>query len=84
MRSESKEKFIRILLDNDIHHKQPLSISTNCFVLFQKLISFGDSILLPKSYHHWQISYLTLKIGLAHGRMWDLNGMEYYWRMKNP
>jgi len=31
------------------------------------------------SYHHWQISYLTLKIGLAHGRMWDLTGMEYFW-----
>jgi len=31
------------------------------------------------SYHHWQISYLTLKIGLSRGRMWDLNGSEYYW-----
>jgi hypothetical protein len=31
------------------------------------------------SYHHWQISYLTLKIGLSQGRMWDLNGCEYYW-----
>jgi len=31
------------------------------------------------SYHHWQISYLTLKIGLNQGRMWDLNGCEYYW-----
>jgi hypothetical protein len=33
----------------------------------------------PDSYHHWQISYLTLKIGLRYGRMWDLNGCEYYW-----
>ena len=33
------------------------------------------------SYHHWQISYLTLKIGLRQGRMWDLNGCEYYWGM---
>jgi hypothetical protein len=31
------------------------------------------------SYHHWQISYLTLKIGLRHGRLWDLNGCELYW-----
>lgn len=31
------------------------------------------------SYHHWQISYLTLKIGLSRGRMWDLNGSECYW-----
>ena len=31
------------------------------------------------SYHHWQISYLTLNIGLGQGRMWDLNGSEYYW-----
>jgi len=33
------------------------------------------------SYHHWQISYLTLKIGLSKGRLWDLNGCEYYWGM---
>ena len=31
------------------------------------------------SYHHWQISYYTLKIGLKHLRLWDLNGCEYYW-----
>jgi len=31
------------------------------------------------SYHHWQISYYTLKEGFAHGRMWDLKGMEYVW-----
>jgi hypothetical protein len=31
------------------------------------------------SYHHWQISYLTLKIGLGQGRLWDLNGCECYW-----
>jgi hypothetical protein len=33
------------------------------------------------SYHHWQISYLTLKIGLLRGRMYDLNGCELYWGM---
>jgi len=32
-------------------------------------------------YHHWQIAYYTLHIGLNQNppRMWDLNGMEYYW-----
>ncbi|MGD2200217.1 MAG: hypothetical protein PVJ38_01130 [Candidatus Bathyarchaeota archaeon] len=33
----------------------------------------------PDSFHHWQISYLTLKIGLRQGRLWDLNGCECYW-----
>ena len=28
------------------------------------------------SYHHWQISYLSLKVGLSQGRLWDLNGCE--------
>jgi len=31
------------------------------------------------SFHHWQISFWTLKVGLPRGRMWDLNGCEYYW-----
>jgi len=31
------------------------------------------------SYHHWQIAYYTLHVGLKHGRMWDLRGMEYVW-----
>jgi len=31
------------------------------------------------SYHHWQIAWYTLNIGLSHGRMWDLKGCEYYW-----
>jgi hypothetical protein len=31
------------------------------------------------SYHHWQISYLSLKIGFPNWRLWDLNGCEYYW-----
>jgi len=32
-------------------------------------------------YHHWQIAYYTLHVGLKQNppRMWDLNGMEYYW-----
>jgi len=33
------------------------------------------------SFVHWQIAYLTLKIGIKHFRMWDLNGLEYYWGM---
>ncbi len=31
------------------------------------------------SYHHWQISWLSVRIGLPQGRLWDLNGCEYYW-----
>ena len=31
------------------------------------------------SYHHWQISYLSLHIGFREGRLWDLNGCEYIW-----
>ncbi len=31
------------------------------------------------SYHHWQISYLSLRIGFLKWRMWDLNGCELYW-----
>jgi len=31
------------------------------------------------SYHHWQISYFSLKIGFSKLRMWDLNGCECYW-----
>lgn len=31
------------------------------------------------SFHHWQISFLSLKIGFPKGRFWDLNGCEYYW-----
>ena len=31
------------------------------------------------SYHHWQISWLSLNVGFPLGRLWDLNGCEYYW-----
>ncbi len=33
------------------------------------------------SYHHWQISYLSLRIGFSGWRLWDLNGCEYFWGM---
>jgi hypothetical protein len=33
------------------------------------------------SYHHWQISYLSLSIGFGRGRLWGLNGCEYFWGM---
>ena len=33
----------------------------------------------PDSYHHWQISYYSLKMGFSQLRMWDLNGCELYW-----
>jgi hypothetical protein len=32
-----------------------------------------------ESYHFWQIAYYTLKVGLGQGRLWDLDGMEYFW-----
>ena len=32
-----------------------------------------------KNNNHWQISYLSLKIGFSGGRLWDLNGCEYIW-----
>ena len=56
--------------------------------IFFSLIAFIPRILVwssipvdwnSDSFHHWQISYLTLKIGLPRGRLWDLNGCEYYW-----
>lgn len=31
------------------------------------------------SYHHWQISYLSIKIGFSGWRLWDLNGCECFW-----
>jgi hypothetical protein len=31
------------------------------------------------SYHHWQVAWFTLNIGLGQGRLWDLKGVEYYW-----
>jgi len=31
------------------------------------------------SYHHWQVAWFTLNIGLEQGRLWDLKGVEYYW-----
>lgn len=33
------------------------------------------------SYHHWQISWFSLRLGFPHWRLWDLNGCEYYWGM---
>lgn len=33
------------------------------------------------SYHHWQISWLSLRMGFPQWRLWDLNGCEYYWGM---
>lgn len=37
------------------------------------------------SYHHWQIAYFTLKVGIYSGpRLWDLGGMEYFWGVLPP
>lgn len=36
-------------------------------------------------YHHWQIGYLTWKIGIHEGfRLWDFKGMEYFWGIGHP
>ena len=54
------------------------------FFFLTLLIRLTTFLLIPvdwnwDSYHHWQIAYYTLKIGLGQGRMWDLGGMEYFW-----
>ncbi|MBN1263781.1 MAG: glycosyltransferase family 39 protein [Candidatus Pacebacteria bacterium] len=38
------------------------------------------------AYHHWQVAYLSWKIGFKHGflRLWDLKGMEYFWGSLHP
>ena len=43
----------------------------------------GDS--MTDTYHHWQIGYLTMTVGLSHGfRLWDLKGVEYFWGLLHP
>lgn len=54
------------------------------FFLLSLSIRLTAFLLIPvdwnwDSFHHWQIAYFTLKIGLGRGRMWDLGGMEYFW-----
>jgi hypothetical protein len=54
------------------------------FFLLALLIRLAAFLMIPvdwnwDSYHHWQIAYYTLKVGLEQGRMWDLGGMEYFW-----
>jgi len=57
-------------------------------LLFVFIIAFCARLILFQiipidwnwdSYHHWQISYLSLKIGFKNFRFWDFNGCEYYW-----
>ena len=51
-------------------------------LLFLFLVSgLGYNGWYHDSYHHWQIAYYTLHVGLKQvpPRMWDLNGMEYFW-----
>jgi hypothetical protein len=57
-----------------------LAASLRLFFLF--FISGADYTgWYQDSFHHWQIAYYTLHIGLAQDppRMWDLSGMEYFW-----
>jgi len=53
------------------------AVAIFCRLLFILLILPFDNYW--DSYHHWQIGYYTLKMGLAHQRFWDLNGKEYFW-----
>jgi len=52
-----------------------LALSVRFFFLF---FVFPTDFAVD-SYHRWQIADYTLHIGLQHGRMWDLGGMEYFW-----
>ena len=51
-----------------------------CLRLGVLALTYPDNVgWYEDSFHHWQISYFTLHIGLPQGRLWDLGGMEYYW-----
>jgi len=51
-----------------------------CLRLALLALTYPDNVgWYEDSFHHWQISYFTLHIGLPQGRLWDLGGMEYYW-----
>ena len=57
-----------------------LAASLRLFFLF--FVSGADYTgWYQDSFHHWQIAYYTLHVGLAQNppRMWDLSGMEYFW-----
>ena len=50
-------------------------------MLFLQMVGFDYAGWYVDSYHHWQIAFYTLHIGLAQNppRMWDLSGQEYFW-----
>ncbi len=50
-------------------------------ILFLEWVGTDYTGWYVDSYHHWQIAIYTLNIGLAQNppRMWDLNGLEYFW-----
>lgn len=69
----------------DVRHLRTILEKPTTIVFIIALITrITVWILIPTdwnsdSYHHWQISYLSLKIGFSQGRLWDLNGCEYFW-----
>jgi hypothetical protein len=47
----------------------------------------GTGWLGNDAYHHWQIAYLSLKVGLAAPtgpRLWDFKGQDYFWGVLHP
>src|SRR3990170_941631 len=50
-------------------------------VLFLQSVGIDFTGWYSDAYHHWQIAYYTLHVGLAQNppRMWDLSGQEYFW-----
>jgi len=50
-------------------------------ILFLEWVGMDYVGWYADSYHHWQIAFYTLHIGLAQNppRMWDLSGQEYFW-----
>jgi hypothetical protein len=57
-----------------------LIITASAFALRIATISF----IVPvdyrwDSYHYWQIAFYSLKIGFPQRRLWDLDGLEYFW-----
>jgi hypothetical protein len=60
--------------------RAPLFIFSLAFIIRLVYLYFVVPVdWVGDSYHHWQIAWYTLKIGLSHGRLWDLKGVEYYW-----
>lgn len=72
---------LRFVIEEKIQNKWVLSVLILAFLARLYALWMMPIDWNWDSYHHWQISYFTLNIGLEQGRMWDLRGMEYLWGM---